>query len=367
MRSVSDQFLAAVRSSHVLATKVTAYPPGGSPVVLPPAATGSSVTLDRTAAHRGTCTVVIADPAFYPDTGDTGPLDVYGCEIHIERGIRFPNDTVELVSLGWYRVQTLERLTPNPGSGLTITGWDRSQQVADERFTSPVVSNSGLATDKIQALIAAVFPSAVFHITSSSETLAKSVLDRDRWPAIQQFAQAIGYEVYVDANGEWVIQPIPDPATATQVWTVDAGPNGVLVSVDDVVTRDGVPNGIVATGQPANGAAPVRGFVTDTDTTSPTLWGGPYGHVPFFYSSPFIRTGGQATAAAQGMLNTYKGASRSVNFNAAPNPALEPDDCILIVYPDGHSQKHVIDSLTIPLSVDGQITGQTRLVAFVDS
>jgi hypothetical protein len=356
MRSVTDVFLQALRTSHQLALRVTAYPPSGDPFDVP--INDGSVTLDRTADHRGRVDLVISDPSYYPDV-ETDPVNIYGTELNVQRGIDYGNGSVELVSLGWYRVQSIERDQPST-SGLAVSGWDRSQQVEDERSTQPRTIGPATYVAMIQDLVNDIFPSAVFHVTADSTTGTKQVLDRERWQSIQQFAAAIGYEVFVNADGEWVIQPVPDPTTATPVWTVDAGLTGVLVSVNDTIARDNVPNGVVAVGEAADGGTPAHALVTDDDASSPTLWGGAYGHVPAFYSSPFIHNNTQATKAATALLNDHKGAGRSVSFAAAPNPALEPDDCITLTYPDGRQVQHIIDTITIPLGVSGQITADTR-------
>lgn len=362
MRSVTPRFLDTTRQSRTMALHVDAYPADGSGPISIPVNSGS-VTLDRTADVRGRLTVSISDPSLFPRL-DTDTLAPYGTELLVRCGFRYPGGAEELAALGYFRVQDVTRLLPAT-QGVQVTGWDRSQQLADERFTQPkTVGGPGVRhIDVMQSLISEVYPDAVFSVVDDASTLPVTVLDQDRLPALHQFADAIGYEVFIDGGGTWVLRPTPDPSTAAVAWTVDSGSIGVMVSVSDKVTRDNVPNGIVAVGEPSDGSTPVRALVTDDTPGSPTLWGGPFGKVPRFYSSPFIRTALQAGNAGRAMLADSKGKNRSIDLTHVPNPALEPGDLLLVVYPDGSRVRHIIDAVEIPLAPTGQMTASTREVS----
>ena len=365
MLAVSDQFLAALRYGHAVTTIATLYPTAGDPVVLP--VEDGTVTIDRTADHRRALDLTVA-PIYddgtevYPSS-TADPLNVYGAEIVIEHGIRFANEATELVPLGVFRVESASRVLP--GGGVQITGWDRSRQVLDARFLHPHKLVAQLAVDLIQALITQVYPSASFTITTGdTTTIPKHVVDRDRWPEVQRVAQVIGCEVFADADGDWVIQDVPDLATALPVWAADAGEGGVLISATDTVTREGAPNVVVALGESVSGNNPPvtsqspHGY--DNDPLSPTYFLGAYGQVARFYSSPHIRTQGQADRVADSQLADHLGATRTIDFNTVTNPALDAGDCVTVTRPDGSSEKHLIDALTIPLLPSGEMTASTR-------
>lgn len=360
MQAVSDQFLAALRTSHGLTTEVTAYPPSGDPVVLE--IEDGTVTIDRTADQRRRLDLTLSNALVYPDE-PSDPVNVYGTELVVKRGVRLAGGARELVQLGVFRIQDAARTIPD--GGVTITAWDRSMQVADQRFLAPHRVDAKLATDLIQDFITGVYPSAVFHITTAdTTTIPKHVVDRDRWPEVQRVAQVIGCEVFADENGEWVIQDTPDPKTAVPVWMVDVGPGGVLVSATDSVTREGAPSVVVALGEGATAAAPVQSASPhgwNLDATSPTYALGAYGIVPFYYSAPHIRTTAQANRVADAQLADHLGVSRTIDFNAIPNPALDAGDAVQ-VNREGRSELHIIDTLTIPLSASGDMTGSTRAV-----
>jgi hypothetical protein len=100
-------------------------------------------------------------------------------------------------------------------------------------------------------------------------------------------------------------------------------------------------------------------MAVDSGTQSPTRWGGPFGRVPKFYSSPFITTYSQAWAAAHAMLAKELGLPYSADFTAVPNPALEPGDPVRVSYP-GRAETHIIDRMTVPLTVGAPLAASTR-------
>ncbi len=362
MQALSDTFFEAIRGPHMLATLAIITPPTGDPVVVD--VNDGAVTIDRTADQRRRLDLTLADPALYPES----PLDVvnvYGSEVTVWRGVSYATGATELASLGVFRIQDVSRSVPD--QTVSLTGWDRSMQCVDFRFRVPRKFGSLLATDLIQGLITEVYPDAAFTITTAdATTIPKHHVDRDRWAEIQRVAQVIGCEVFADENGDWVIQDIPDPTTATPVWQVDAGPGGVMVGTQDTVTRDGVPSVVIAIGETVSGnnspivSAGPHGY--DNDPLSPTYYLGAYGIVPRFYSSPHIRTQAQANRVADSQLADHKGVTRTISFDAIVNPALDAGDAVTIIHPDGLTELHLVDALTIPLAPSGVMTGETRAV-----
>ncbi len=362
MQALSDTFFAAIRAPHMLATLAIVTPPTGDPVVVD--VNDGTVTIDRTADQRRRLDLTLADPSLYPES----PLDVvnvYGSEVTVWRGVEYADGAVELASLGVFRIQDVSRSVPD--QTVALTGWDRSMQIVDQRLLHPNTFSSQLATDLIQGLITGVYPDAAFTITTAdATTIPKHSVDRDRWAEVQRVAQVIGCEVFADENGDWVIQDTPDPTTSVPVWQVDAGPGGVLIGTQDTVTRDGAPSIVVAIGETVSGnnppvvSASPHGY--DNDSTSPTYYLGSFGAVARFYSSPHIRTQAQANRVADAQLADHKGVTRTISFDAVVNPALDVGDAITVTHPDGLSELHLIDALTIPLGPSGVMTGETRAV-----
>jgi hypothetical protein len=132
-------------------------------------------------------------------------------------------------------------------------------------------------------------------------------------------------------------------------WYVDAGETGVLVEGSQDTSRESTYNGVVAVGERTDNFAPYSATVTDDNPSSPTYWLGPYGQVPYFYTSASITTLTQAQSAATGLLARTKGLTRQVSLSSVPNPALDAGDVIQVVFPDASYERHVVDSLSIPL------------------
>jgi hypothetical protein len=116
----------------------------------------------------------------------------------------------------------------------------------------------------------------------------------------------------------------------------------------------------VVTGEGTDEMEPVRAVAFDAQESSPTFFGGPFGRVPRFYSSPFITTATQAQNAAQNLLRRTLGASYDVGLSAVPNPALKPFDPVRVIYNDYNREMHVIQRVTIPLSVTAAMSAATR-------
>lgn len=360
MLTVTDAFLEAIRAPHMLATSALVTPPIGDPLEL--LVNDGSVTIDRTADQRRSLELTVVTSALYP-TSPADALNVYGSEVTVSRGIEYANGAQELLQLGVFRIETVTRSVPD--QTLTITAWDRSSQLVDERFVKPRKFASQLATDLIQLLVGEVYPDTVFTITTADTTpIPKHHVDRDRWAEIQRVAHVIGCEAFFDADGDFVIQDTPDPTTAVPVWAVDAGPGGVLIASQDSVTREGAPSIVVAIGETVSGNNPPvvsanpHGY--DDNPLSPTYYLGVFGAVPRFYSSSHIRTQAQANRVADAQLADHLGVTRSISFDSIVNPALDAGDAVIITHPDGSSELHIVDSLTIPLSPGGVMTGQTR-------
>lgn len=375
MQPVSDQFLAAIRANHAVTSAAMLLPADGSPQIpLPLLSSAGQVMLDRTADVRGSCQLNIgptrtdtghAGESLYPDS-PSAPLNVYGAEVVVSRGVRFADGVSEMVQLGRFRVDELARELP--GGAVTITGSDRSKQVADSRFLKPRKLTSQSVLSLVTLLVHEVWPSAAILDQSSGaaagQTIPQHAVPVDRWPEIQRVCRLVGCEGFFDQAGDFVIRPVSSPASAASVWDVDAGSTGVLVSAQNTLTRDGAPNLVVVRGEDtASGQAPVQSASPhgyDLGATSPTRVGGAYGTVPLFYASGHVRTVAQANIVADAMLADHLGASKSVSFVAVPNPALEPGDGLTVRYPSGVTELHVIDVVTHPLDAGSAMTAETR-------
>jgi len=179
--------------------------------------------------------------------------------------------------------------------------------------------------------------------------LTNTAYNGSRVDALLDLAKSSSAFQYFDANGDYVFTAPPSAEEDDPVWTVDAGDTGVLVADVEALDRTGIYNGVLVLGQADPEVAPLQALVTDSDPASPTRWGGPYGHVVRIEQSSVVQSVQQATDVAQALLDSRLGLSRAVTLTNAPNPALEPGDVVTVVFEDGRTEAHVIDSIRVGL------------------
>ncbi|MFK8844671.1 DUF5047 domain-containing protein [Streptomyces sp. Ac-502] len=350
MYPVTERFLAALTESHTPATEVALFRTDGR--VEPLEVTGGSVTVDRGQAIRRTCTVTITDTSLIPRT-PSDKLSVYGARLRISRGVQYGDGSRELAPLGVFRLDSVEGdVDEGP---VTLAGKGLEAIVTDDRFTAPYRA-SGTAVGAVTALIQRSIPDATVVNRAVDAVIGPRTWDveGDPWAAVQECAAAIGAEVYADPDGVFVVAELPDLLTTTPAWTVAAGDGGAYIKADRGMTSDKVFNGVLARGENTEtNVAPVSALVVDDEPTSPTYWGGSFGHRPTFYTSATLTSTVAAEGAARLKLRAAKSPNSSGDLSSLPNPALEPGDVIRVVYPDGTRELHQIQSLSVPLDVGG--------------
>jgi len=336
-----------------------------------------SVTLDGAADIRGSAELVVASgwpriPSVAVgniEGGGSTQLHPWGLQVWLGRGVRYGNGDTEIAPLGCYQVESIEsdgfRATPE----LRVVAYDRGKIIQDARATSTekYYSTWSRSTFFGNCGVAGYVYFAVDYGTwDSSALLGRSLVleeQGDRWRFLLDVLAAYGKVGYFDHRGVFAIRDPPN--TAAPVWRVAGGENGVLVKHRRSLTRAGAFNAVVATGESASDAPPVRAMVVDADINSATQWPvvglqGGFNAVPRFFSSPLITTNDQARLAAETMLAQQLGLPYQVDVSAVPNPALEPGDPIEIVQQDGTPAVHVVERVEIPLTADGEFDVKTR-------
>jgi hypothetical protein len=317
---------------------------------------------DSTSAIRGRVDLTfVPDDELIPLTPDD-LLAPYGNEIRVKRGITYADGSTELVGLGIFGIEEVTVDDTGDDISLRLIGLDRAQRVSRARFESPAFVNSGVsATESLLDVIQTVWPDVEYDIAGTSQTLPQLVAAEgdDRWAFCQSMATSLGMELFFDGDGVLILRPIPGGSAVATL-----GEGEALLGASRGWVREGTYNRVIATGENlGEGVAPARGVATDTDATSPTYYYGPFGTVPRFYSSPFLSTDAQAADAAAAILAQETGTTQIVSFAALVNPALEPGDVVRITRQRiGIDEDGLIEALTIPLDVEGEMTGRTRAV-----
>lgn len=354
MYPVSDRFLKTLSEPHRVITEVKLWRTDGTIEDLPHV--GGSVTVDRSAATRRTCTVTIDDPKQIPRTA-MDKLSVYGAFLTIRRGIEFSTGDAETVPLGTFR---LDDVDGDVHSGpVTLQGKSFECYLADDKFTAATSTRGyNLVSTAIGMLVTSSMPSLVVDTTQLVDAACGVTtwdVEGDRLEAIKEVAQAAGAEVYCNADGALVVAPLPDPLLTLPVWEVAAGERGALIKANRGMTSQNVFNGVLASGENTEENTPaVSSLVVDNDSSSPTYWGGPFGKRPKFISSSTLTTTGACTAAATYELMAAKAPNATGDLSSLPNPALECGDVLRVVYEDGTKDLVQVQSYTISLEAGGE-------------
>lgn len=369
MLPVSAAFLAAVRGSHRIVSRARIITPGvtgANPAGTDLRIIDGAVTLDATADIRATLDLTVAEP--WPAGNTTAHLVPYGTELAVSRGVVFGNGAIERAPLGIFRVTSVEQ-DDGPDGPLRISAQDRMGAIVDARLIAPVQYSATTTYGAILLdLVDDVLPGQPIEWDDTTNLTAigrKVVVEEDRFAFLNELVTAVGKVWFFDYRGVLVIKNAPDPTVA--VFDVDAGANGVLVSLSRALTREGMYNAVVATGEGADEVPPPFGVAYDLDPASVTYWEGSFGKVPKFFNSPMLITNTQARNAARSMLTTSLGLPYSVSFGVVPNPALEPLDAVRVVYPPqlnrspaSSSEVHVLEQLTIGFGASTTMTAATR-------
>ncbi|OSC76553.1 DUF5047 domain-containing protein [Streptomyces sp. BF-3] len=329
----------------------------GSLVTIPDVpVTDGAVTVDRGNKVRRTLSMTVADPKYLP-WGELDPLAVYGQKLVVSRGIRYAGGQSESVPLGTFRINEPQGDTLY--GPITLTGQSSECYIIDDKFIVPT-STRGYTTcvTAMEYLIRQTLPDAVIvNATAGSRNPACAVATwdsgSDRWDAVQQIALSMQAEVYVDALDRFVIADIPNVATSSVVWSIAEGEGGTLMSAARAMSRTAVYNAVVASGENVSvGGVPVSAVAYDTNPSSPTRWGGPFGRVPKYISSALLTTTGACQAAADYALFDAVARNVQLSISAIPNPALEAGDCLRITH-TGRKELAITQSFTVPLTAEG--------------
>lgn len=342
MRPASPEFLTALTGSHNIAVRLRSVPAGQTGtaptggVVLP--IVEGDVELDGAADVRATIDVTIAasDPAtgelLWPE-GVSSALTPYGThELFAERGVAFGGGSVEYVSLGYFRINDVEQ-PDAPDGPIRLSGSDRMSMIIDSALTTPLQYGPSVTYGAVvQALAEDAYADVVIEWDDpdiAGDAIGRTVIvEKDRYAFIRELVVGVGKIAYFDHRGVLRIRSLP--ASGYPVWTVSRGARGVLVTASRSLSREGVYNGVLATGEALDTEPPVQALAVDNTPGSPTLWGGPFGKISREFASPLLTTTSQCALAAATVLRKSVGLPYNVDLTAVPNPALEPDDVIAV-------------------------------------
>ena len=354
MIPVTQSFLDAVRNSIDFSVEATLYN-GTVPITSAVKISGGSVSCDRDQNVRRTlnCTIVL-------ENWEDAPLNIIISRIEIWLGF-YAGALKYEVPVGTFRVETMQRTN---GGAIAIKASSFESYVVDHVFSGhteePAYYDRGRsAIWAIKDLIISSFPEAVFETDPriTDVNLAERMMlpaKKTYWEAVEALADLLTADVYCTAYGRFRIAPRPTFENTAPVFKINEGPDGVLVELGTSIDRSTVYNGVLASYQSSSGGSsgisPVSWIEVDDDPASATYWGGDFGkRMLILDASPLLTTKALCKAKAKLVLSRVKFAERELNLTAVPNPALEPDDIVMVTMLDGTVENHMLSSLTIPL------------------
>lgn len=366
MRDVSAKWGRTVAGSWTPVYRVTAcafFQTGSSPDGIRVPIQGGKVGLDGAADIYATCELTV-DGSHWPDEHDLdATIAPYGVEVFIQAGIKYRDDLVELVGLGYFRVRTLGQDEAATLGTIDLTGEDRMSTIARAKLLAPRSFPAATTNGEFaESLVIDVFPDAVIEWDDELEDapIGRDVIvEDDRRAALGSMALSIGKIMRFNGVGVLVFFTPPNPIETTPVARLTSGRGGVLSGVSRELTDAGVVNAVVARGDGADEVGAAYAAVLDLEPSSPTRYDGPFGPSPYYVTSSLITTDDLAVVAAQTELRRRSGLPHTLNFAISPRFELEPDDLVHIEHRYGVG-RHLVASLDLPLTAGAPMTGVTR-------
>lgn len=206
-----------LRGSHRMcarATIVTGFPTGVSPAGTEIPIVDGDVQLDSTADIRSTVDLT-TDGVWWPYQ-PTDPLNPYGAELFIERGIEFGSGDREWVSQGYFRIDDVKQDDAPRGGVVKVAGADRMAGLIDARMVQPVQFLPGASVESVfDTLVLEVYPTATmeFDFNAATTTFSGShVAEEDRYKFLKDVVRSLGKVMYWDYRGILVVQDAPTPS-----------------------------------------------------------------------------------------------------------------------------------------------------------
>lgn len=327
-----------------------------------------SIKIDRKSGIRRTADIKIVDPDILGEMTRPGSsLEPYGTEVRLNTGLKLPGGSYSMIPAGVFQIEDLK--WDQDESSLTISLFDRSKALDRSQYGVPLDASGKLASEFIQDTITDLLPyvQVVFDATSDVRFPGGTTFRAGRMQAVADAAEAMGCEAFFDVNGTARVVAIPFIDTTVSSsqydWLVNAGEDGVLISYSRAITRKDTFNKIHVWGAPPAESTPQPyGFAVDDNPSSATYYGGRFGKADLRIERQELTSNGQCASYAIAQLRNSTGLAKSISLESLSNPALDAGDTILVRYPDGTEELHLVDGLTFTesgaMSVDTRV--QTR-------
>lgn len=371
MIPASATFAAAITQPHTAVCRVEVWRAGVLEVDdLPIAAGALSVTASSTVRYLFGCTV--SDPSLIP-TGDNSLLVPLDTSLRVYRGIRYPDGSTEelLLATVWLDEVQITR----PDLTLRVVAGSKSLRVTQAGFLKghhhPKTSRVNTEIPNIIGEALGVTPTLITDDADPWPLVRdKTIYDgaEDPWALVEQLADLGGGECFYDRQDRLYLRRTPTLA-ATPAVTFKPGFDGTIVKSVSTISRVGGANGarVVFPSADPKHRDKVAVVVHDKNGTSASRWDGPMGRMLLVETRPdSMADQAVADKAAEALLRRRLGLTRSVDpIEISPDPRVEPGDTIGIEFLSGSAERHVVQSVNIPMTIDGTMRITTRSAAVV--
>jgi hypothetical protein len=276
-------------------------------------------------------------------------LTPFGTRVEVELGLELLDGTVSTVPYGVYEISSASTKISASARTVDVALADLSGQVERYRFESPLTVSSGTDLGTMVNTVVTNrtgFSPNVSTVGSSLGAARTFGLDSTAapWSEVLDVLDGFSRTAWYDRVGRIQIGSVTvDPATAYSL-------DGVASLSTDFDTQP--PNVIVARGEDQEDTTPVQAVALDADPSSPTYAGtgpgtSPYGRVTYYYSSPLIKTTGQAQSAANSILARNVGAGATHTMTVPYDPTVTAGDVVSFA-----GTVYVVDAVNLDLAGD---------------
>lgn len=268
------------------------------------------------------------------------------------RGIRYPDGSTELGSLGYFCATEVDLDDSGVSKLHRLTLADESYLVSERSLTTAVSLNGNIA-EIVKLLISGALPSIRFASVeddfNANATVAYNV-KADPWQSALDLLASSGGEAYMDVAGLCKIRKIPQLDKSYPIWVFRDGANCDYMNIQSTLLRKRS-NHVIATSETPQAGTPFRSDVYDLDPTSSSYYLGRYGDVPFFLEGVAVNSQAQLDVAANAAFQKVKGKADTQTVSLLPHVFFEIDDVVFFQRQNTEqSGYYIIDKLAIPLS-----------------
>lgn len=364
--------------SHRTTTRLTLLTKGNPVLALPgplvaanssgsaSSVTGGTIAMDTTSTVGRTATFSIVDPTGQLVPGISAFLEPAGNEVLIEYGVDLGNGVFTYYPAATVGIVTADVVDTLPsgtttgstagtvGPVMTLTCSDRSQVIGASSVVSTYQTADGIdTTTAIYQLISQAvpwLPGFAYRLQTTGFPLPSQIVavGANPWTTAQGWAASAGYRLYIDASAHIVLEPAVPAGVPVRVYARGVGQ--ILAGISLAWDASQAFNGVTVIGS-YPGSIPVQATAWDVNPGSPTYYLGPFGPRPAPpLTSSTAQTVSQCLAAAQALLPSVLGLSRSLTITTIPDPTVREYDTVIVNSPqDGVSGMWQVRSFTLPL------------------